>query len=114
MEDNSERANFEYWVEHSPERKIELVEGRLIVGNSLAGSRLLLDHILRGWRVDAGTALGSVDQWIAAFCTAFHMSHPPRVDDDVIGVLKEKASHVDYVAGDFTQGEEGEDAGHRA
>ena len=72
MEDKSERSNFEYWEEHSPERKIELIGGRLIVGNSLAGSRLLLDHILRGWSVDAATSLGSVDH-CRPVCSMEHM-----------------------------------------
>ena len=36
---------------------VELVDGRLIAGNNLAGSRLLLDHILRGWSVDAAAAV---------------------------------------------------------
>ena len=112
MEKNSESSNFEYWDEHSPERKIELVGGRLIVGNSLAGSRLLLDHILRGWGLDAATALGSVDQWVAAICAAYGIPAPREINNDVLGDLQAKVSCIDYVAQDFTQGEEGEDGGH--
>lgn len=112
MSDQRKKENFDYWDRHSPERKIELVDGRLIVGNSLAGSRLLLDHILRGWDTDAAVALGSIEQWVKAFCEAYRLTPPDQISDQSLGSLEEKASRIDYSIEDFTEGEEGEDAGH--
>ena len=44
----------EYIASWSPgSKKIELMEGKLIVGDRLAHSRLLLSQILRGWGMDA-------------------------------------------------------------
>ncbi|MGH9835825.1 MAG: Uma2 family endonuclease [Blastocatellia bacterium] len=112
MNKQRERENFAYFDEHRPEPKMELVEGRLLVGNGLAGSRLLLDHILRGYEADAAVALGSIEQWIEAFCAAYQLAPPARVDDAALTSLAETASRLSYIAPDFTDGEEGEEAGH--
>jgi hypothetical protein len=94
MTKEQERKNFDYFDRHCPEPKLELVNGRLIAGNSLDGSKLLLDHILRGWSVDAAVALGSIDLWAAA--------------------LREyEAGHKDFAAPDVTAGAEGHGAEHR-
>ncbi len=93
-----EGENFRYYDQHSPERKMELVDGRLIVGNSIEGSRLLLDHILRGWSVDAAAALGTIPQWTDALLEAYGAS----------------VAGAEYLVPNFTLGDEGEDAGHRS
>jgi hypothetical protein len=60
---------FDNWINHNPEGKLKLIEGQLIVGNSLVGSWLLLRQILQGWRADAacnvkrGTGSG-VDRYL--------------------------------------------------
>jgi Uma2 family endonuclease len=107
-----EKEKFDYFDNHCPERKLELIDGRLIVGNGVAGSRLLLDHLLRGWGARAVVALGSVERWMEALSKTYSLSPPDRIDDQSLGVLGEKASRIDYSIEDFTQGEEGEDAGH--
>lgn len=43
------KERFEDITRHHPENKLELIGGQLIVGNSLAGSRLLLRQILQAW-----------------------------------------------------------------
>ena len=73
MDESRRRESFDYFVQSSPEGKIELINGQLVVGNSLMGSRLLLDHILRGWGADAATAFSSVDSWIEALCAAYSL-----------------------------------------
>ena len=98
-----EHANFEYYDLHCPEGKIELVDGRVIVGNSLDGSRLLFDHILRGWSLDAATALGSIELWIAALREVYG----PITD------LNHEPTRGEWSAPDVTSGGEGPDAGHR-
>ena len=60
MNETPTRENFEL---HLPEAKLELLDGRLLIGNGLAGSRLLLAHVLRGWGLDAAIAFGAVNQW---------------------------------------------------
>ncbi len=112
MTKQKEHENFNYWDNHSPERKMELVDGRLLVGNSLAGSRLLLDHILRGWSVDAAAALGSIEQWVAALCEARGLTRPAQLDDKSLAKLEQQAAQVAYAAPDFTSGDEGEEAEH--
>ena len=98
-----ERENFDYYDAHCPEGKMELAGGRLIVGNSLDGSRLLLDHILRGWGPDAATALGSIQQWLAALRELY----------GPIGGVDDEPSPADGRAPDVTSGSEGTDGGHR-
>lgn len=41
------------------ESKLELIDGKLIVGNSIVGSRLLLRQILQGWGAEAAVAIES-------------------------------------------------------
>jgi len=48
---------FDTWINNKPESKLELIDGQLVVGNSLIGSRLLLRQILQGWRADAAVAI---------------------------------------------------------
>lgn len=55
----------------SPGSKIELVNGQLIVGDSLIHSRLLLSQILRGWGVEAVVALAPEFLWWEALSHTF-------------------------------------------
>lgn len=113
MSEPSERENFDYFDEHRPEPKLELLDGRLMVGNGLAGSRLLLDHILRGWGVESTVAFGSSEQWTQALCEAYRLPRPTTpTQDRTLESLEEKAPHIDFSIGDLTSGEEGEEAGH--
>jgi len=48
---------FEQWWGRLPESKLELIDGKLIVGNSLSGSQLLFRMILEGWGAAAVVAL---------------------------------------------------------
>lgn len=64
------------FTEHHPEGKLELIDGCLIVGNSLVSSRLLLRQILQGWKADAAVALAPVEHWIEALKQGFKLSIP--------------------------------------
>lgn len=55
----------------SPGSKIELVNGQLIVGDSLTHSLLLLSQILRGWGVEAVVALAPEELWWQALSHTF-------------------------------------------
>ena len=44
---------FDDFLDFGAEAKLELIDSRLIVGNSIVGSRLLLRHLLQGWGAGA-------------------------------------------------------------
>jgi Uma2 family endonuclease len=113
MDEQRAQENFAYFEAQCPEPKIELVDGRLLVGNGLAGSRLLFDHLVRGWGVAAATAFGTIAQWIDAFCAAYHLMPPAQAPDAALTILAQHASRLAYVPRDVTAGDAGTDAGHR-
>lgn len=55
------------------ERKLELIDRRLIVSNTIAGSRLLLWQILEGWGAAAAVALAPIERWIEALSLGFEI-----------------------------------------
>jgi Uma2 family endonuclease len=65
-----------YWREH-PESKLELIDGRLIVGNGLDASRYILRDILAGWGPEAAIALAPRPLWREALGDAFSRLDPP-------------------------------------
>lgn len=67
------------WQEN-PESKLELIDGRLIVGNSLAGSRYLLREILTGWGPAAAMPFAPEPLWWRALTVAFADHQPPSAD----------------------------------
>ncbi len=62
------RAKFDLnsLYEHGPERRIELIDGRVMVGGSLAGSLALLGYLLESWGMGAAVALVRDPQIVAA------------------------------------------------
>jgi hypothetical protein len=71
---------FEQHIRETPEAKLELIEGRLIVGNSLAGSRYCLHDILTGWTTEAALAFAEPALWQEALRVAFAAHSPPHAD----------------------------------
>lgn len=57
--------------DNMPESKLELVEGRLLAGNSVAGSRYLLWAILSALGPQAALALAPIEDWWQALASAF-------------------------------------------
>src|SRR5215212_7586361 len=70
-----ERSRALHIWEQLPESKLELLDGRLIVGNSLDGSRYLLWAILELLGPRAALALAPHEQWWAAVAQA-HQAPP--------------------------------------
>ncbi|MEM1241546.1 MAG: Uma2 family endonuclease [Cyanobacteria bacterium P01_H01_bin.26] len=64
------------WLDFKPESKLELIDGQLIVGNSLMGSRLLLRQLLQGWSVGAAISLAPIEAWLDALAVAYQVSLP--------------------------------------
>jgi hypothetical protein len=66
----------DYWLRTLPEPKLELIDGRLVVGNSLAGSRVLLRELLAGWGLEAGVCLAPSALWRQALREANSPTDP--------------------------------------
>ncbi len=70
-------ARQEYDESH-PEWKIELIDGRLVIGNSLRGSRYILWELLHHYGPDAAFPMASEDLWWQALAKAFRHLGAPR------------------------------------
>lgn len=93
-----------------PESKFELIDGRFIVGNGLAGSRLLLQQLLHGWGLESAVALGSIEIWVEALCEIYNL--PSLEDFASLESLERRAAAVDYRYPDCSAGREGDNAGN--
>lgn len=115
MSENEKRLTdeeFERFIRAWPESKLELLEGKLLVGNCLDGSRLLFQQILRGWKAEAAVALGAPEQWLQALQAAFGL---PIADQENLSELQKSDAGIEFCEEDLSlsPGREGEDAGHR-
>jgi predicted nucleotidyltransferase len=68
---------FEKFERETPEPKLELIEGRLIIGNSLAGSRYYLHDLLTGWGTEAVLPFAAPQLWRSALHNALSTLTPP-------------------------------------
>ncbi|HMY76399.1 MAG TPA: Uma2 family endonuclease, partial [Blastocatellia bacterium] len=96
--------------ERMPESKFELIDGRFIVGNCLAGSRLLLRQLLHGWGFESAVALSSREECVEALCRAYSLPMPDDIDSP--DSLKKQFAGIDYRYPDSTAGREGDNAGN--
>ncbi len=55
----------------TPGTKIELVDGQLVIGDSLSHSRRLLSQILRSWGIESLLALAPESLWWQALAYSF-------------------------------------------
>jgi hypothetical protein len=85
---------FEEYLQWPPRTKIELVDGQLIVGNSLSGSRLLFSQILRGWGAISAVALAPESLWWQALTNSFGAPTVPNYDAIDANALRNWASEV--------------------
>ncbi|BAC91753.1 gll3812 [Gloeobacter violaceus PCC 7421] len=97
---------FDEYVEHGPENKLELIESRLVVGNSLLGSRLLLRQLLQGWSPAAAVALAPVQLWLQAL----KMRYGVTVGNDDIADLS--LHNIGYELEDLRGGYRGDEHSH--
>jgi predicted nucleotidyltransferase len=103
---------FERYERSWPESKLELLDGRLLVGNGLAGSRLLFQQLMRGWGAEAVVAWGSCEQWIEALCEAYRFTLP--AGNEALARLEEQAAGVEFPEEDLSlsPGSQGDEADH--
>ena len=111
LQKKQEEEEFERFVRSWPESKMELLDGLLLVGNCLAGSRLLFQQILQGWGTAAAVAVGSSEQWIEAVCAAYEIA---PADGDALTSLKAQAATSEFREEDLSVslGREGPDSDH--
>ena len=96
---------FDTWINNKPESKLELIDGRLIVGNSLTGSRLLLRQILQGWRADAAIALAPIDTWLQSLAAGYDLTLPQTGSPlEILNHLEEQVADIEFVPEDLQAG----------
>ena len=65
---------FNDFCRRGTESKLELIDGKLIIGNTIVGSRLLLRQILQGWGAEAAVAIDSpISLWIEALAASLEL-----------------------------------------
>lgn len=102
----TQAALFDDFSEHHPEGKLELIDRRLIVGNSLIGSRLMLRQLLQGWRAEAAVAVASIEQWIEALREGFNLAVQTDGQnvETILDTLEQAAAAIPYEAEDLVAG----------
>ena len=70
------RDEIDRWLEEMPEPKLELLDGRFVVGND-AGNMRLLQYLLEGWGVGAVLAMAPAERWWEALAQGFQNFDPP-------------------------------------
>ncbi|HEC84875.1 MAG: hypothetical protein DRR08_04210 [Candidatus Parabeggiatoa sp. nov. 2] len=104
---------FEQWWGRLPESKLELIDGKLIVGNSLSGSQLLFRMILEGWGAAAVVALVDRKLCWEALKVAYPDAPISTSEKGEHTQAEAWASQFDYQPEDLSAGEYGKDEGHR-
>ena len=96
---------FDNFLNGSPESKLELINSKLIVGNSLVGSRLLLRQILQGWGAEAAIALAPLETWLSALATEYGWSIPADQSiDTVLEIFELQAKDVEFSSEELSAG----------
>ncbi len=72
---------YEEYCKRGAENKLELIDGKLIVGNSLIASRLLLRQILQGWGATSAISLVSIEAFIKALRTTYGITNKYNLND---------------------------------
>lgn len=105
---------FNEFIDAGPEAKLESIESKLIVGNTLVGSRLLLRQILTGWGARAAIALAPIKQWLEALRLTYNAPIPSGLEttEDIATTLQTWAASFHYQPEDLLPGSRGEENYH--
>ncbi|MEL7510285.1 MAG: Uma2 family endonuclease [Cyanobacteria bacterium J06554_1] len=96
---------FDTWLNFKPESKLELIDGQLIVGNSLIGSRLLLRQLLQGWSAEAAISFAPIETWLDALAAAYHTNLPNTESLDLqIEHLELQLADAAFIPEDLQEG----------
>lgn len=109
---------FDDFLNNSAEGKLELIDSRLIVGNSIVGSRLLLRQILQGWGASAAVALAPLEMWVEAIAQSLCLTNYQPTSNiieslDYLQSLAQTASDL-YQAENLVAGYRGDDYNHNS
>ena len=85
---------FDEHIRVMPEPKLELLDGRFVVGNG-AGNLQLLRHLLNGWGVEAAVPMASVESWCQALYQGFRSFESPALERP-LAVWHAWAAQVSY------------------
>jgi Uma2 family endonuclease len=107
---------YEEYCDRGAESKLELVDGKLIVGNSLIASRLLLRQILQGWGTSSAISLVNVELWIEALKAAYQISNKYNLNDinNTLNQLEIDIGSIEYIEEDLIAGFRGEENDHNS
>ncbi len=107
---------FHDFCDRSPESKLELIDSRLIVGNTIAGSRLLLRQILQGWDVAAAVALAPLNSWVEALSVGFEIPITGQTSNitQILDDLQSQIARREYYPEDLIAGFRGDENNHNA
>lgn len=86
----------EEYLQWQAKPKIELVDGQLIIGKNLSGSRLLFNQILRGWGALSAVALAPQQWWWEALSLAFGAPVVPDLNAIDASALRNWASGITF------------------
>ena len=98
---------FSDYCRQGAEGKLDPIDGKLIVGNTIVGSRLLLRQILQGWGAEAAVALAPILLWIEALAASMKRDRLEIDEDNLHGTildLKAVAATQEYHLEDLTAG----------
>lgn len=87
---------FDEYCAWSPGSKIELVDGQLIVGDSLTHSWLLLSQIWRGWGIEVVVALAPELLWWQALSHAFGAPELANLNQLDAAIAQHWADGIDF------------------
>jgi len=87
--------DFDEHIRAMPEPKLQLIDGRLVVGNGLPGNRQLLRWLLDGWTAEAALPMAPPDSWRRALNLGFRRFDPPDPTKPAI-VWRSWAAQVTY------------------
>ncbi|MCY7275797.1 MAG: Uma2 family endonuclease [Phormidesmis sp. CAN_BIN44] len=88
---------FDEYIQWEPRTKIELIDGKVIIGKSSSHSRLLLSHILRGWGLEAAIALAPEQVWWQALSIAFEAPVIQNLEDINFAAIRTWAATAEFV-----------------
>ncbi|ASC69453.1 hypothetical protein XM38_003800 [Halomicronema hongdechloris C2206] len=96
---------FDEFINHHPENKLELINGQLIVGNALTGSRLLLRQILHGWGAEAAIALAPTETWLSALAASYNLTLPKATSIEAqLNALEAQTKDFEFTPEDLSAG----------
>lgn len=102
---------FDEFVDAGPEAKLELIEYKLVVGNTLVGSRLLLRQILTGWGAGAAIAFAPIEEWLEALRVTYD-APKAYLNQDNLEALQAWATSIVTSPEDLISGSRGKNFWH--